>query len=106
MTDTQLTAISTIAWVIGTTTTFILLAHWSAGGSWGISSAIARGLTGWAGRNGSFAGEWSRETDLPPLESPAIDRLWAGEDDVPPIENAHQPQAFAEIEDLGERRIQ
>ena len=57
MTDAQLTALSTIAWVIGTATVFVLIAHWSAGGSWGISSAIARGLIGWAGRNGSFAGE-------------------------------------------------
>jgi len=106
MTDTQLTALSTIAWVIGTATVFVLIAHWSAGGSWGISAAIARGLIGWAGRNGSFAGDWSRETDLPPLEPPALDRLWSGEGDIPSIENGPQvPQVFAEIEDLGERRI-
>ena len=32
MTDAQLTALTTIAWIIGATTTFILLADWSAAG--------------------------------------------------------------------------
>ena len=54
MTDTHLTALSTIAWIVGTVRAFILLAHWSAGGSWGISSAIARGLIGGTGRNPTF----------------------------------------------------
>ena len=108
MTDTQLTALSTIAWVIGTATVFVLIAHWSAGGSWGISSAIARGLIGWAGRNGSFAGDWSRETDLPPLEPPALDRLWSGEGDPSDVRMTATAVAdlpIAEVEELPTRRI-
>ena len=107
MTDAQLTALSTIAWIVGTTTTFVLLAHWSAGGSWGISSAIARGLIGWTGRNGAIAGEWPSDDDLGPIRPPRLDRLWAGEPPTasgpglgPPVD-----QPIAEIEDLGSRLL-
>ena len=103
MTDAQLTALSTIAWIVGTITTFVLAAHWSAGGSWGISSAIARGLIGWTGRNGAIAGEWPSDDELGPIRPPSLDRLWAG--DSAPAADAPVDQPIAEIEDLGTRRI-
>ena len=103
MTDAQLTALSTIAWIIGTTPTFVLLAHWSAGGSWGISTAIARGVIGWTGRNGIIAGEWPGD-DVPPMANPELDLLWAGEKPVLPV--AEPPgAAVAELVDLGSRRL-
>ena len=103
MTDAQLTALSTIAWIIGTTATFVLLAHWSAGGSWGISTAIARGVIGWTGRNGIIAGEWPGD-DVPPMANPELGLLWAGEKSVSPV--AEPPAAaVAELVDLGSRRL-
>lgn len=110
MSDTDLTALSTLAWLIGTVTLFALLAHWSAGASWGISAAITRGLIGWAGRNPGFAGEWT-DDELGPIRSPRLDRLWgAGSASAPPAPNlpADQPIAelpIAELEDLGTRRL-
>jgi hypothetical protein len=103
MTDAQLTALSTIAWIVGTATTFVLLAHWSAGGSWGISSAIARGVIGWTGRNGIIAGEWP-DSDLPGMRDPDVDRLWAGEPRPPALDNSAD-LPMVEIEDLGSRRL-
>jgi hypothetical protein len=110
MTDAQLTALSMIAWIIGTATAFILLAHWSAVGSWGISSAIARGVIGWTGRNGVIAGEWP-DADLPDMREPDVDRLWAGQPrsapDTASLTDLGRAAALpgAEIEDLGSRRI-
>ena len=111
MTDAQLTALSTIAWIVGTIATFVLAAHWSAGGSWGISSAIARGLIGWTGRSGAIAGEWPSDDELGPIRPPSLDRLWAGDsapvaragDSAPAPDSRDQP--IAEIEDLGSRRL-
>ena len=115
MTDTQLTTLATLAWLVGTVTLFILLAHWSAGGSWGISAAVARGIIGWAGRNGSFAGEWSSTDELPPLQPPQVARLWGTEAGVAatiderapaqPLGNHPPRQPTAELEDLGTRRL-
>lgn len=105
MTDQQLTTLSTIAWIIGTTTVFILLAHWSAGGSWGISNAIARGIIGWTGRSGSLAGEWPSDDDLGPIRPPSLDRLWAGEQPPPAPYPSPSELPLAEIEDLGSRRL-
>jgi hypothetical protein len=102
MTGAQLTTLSTLAWLVGTVTLFILLAHWSAGGSWGISSAIARGIIGWAGRNGTIAGEWPSDDDLGAIRPPDVDRLWAGDS---PNQDAPLDQPIAEIEDLGSRRL-
>jgi hypothetical protein len=106
MTDAQLTALSTIAWIAGTATTFIVLAHWSAGGSWGISSAIARGLIGWTGRNGMIAGEWPSDDELGSIRPPDLDRPWAGESPPAfgPLDHPGDPPT-AEIEDLGSRRL-
>jgi hypothetical protein len=96
MTDAQLTEISTIAWVAGTSTLFILLAHWSDGGSWGIANAVARGLIGWTGRNGAIAGAWPSAVELPPIDESRSSRL-AGTDP--------DSMAFAELVDLGSRRL-
>jgi len=103
MTDAQLTALGTIAWIVGTATTFILLAHWSAGGSWGISSAIARGVIGWAGRNGIVAGEWPGD-DVPPMANPELGLLWAGDARPAVVDDVPAPPS-AEIEDLGSRPL-
>jgi hypothetical protein len=100
VTDAQLTTLATLAWLVGTVTLFILLAHWSAGGSWGISAAVARGIIGWAGRNGSFAGEWSSTDELPPIQLP--------ERSPTPSRAVRAPfrdEATAELEDLGTRRL-
>jgi hypothetical protein len=111
VTDTQLTTLSTLVWLIGTIVLFVLLAHWSAGGSWGISSAIARGLTGWADR-GSVPGPGGRfGDDLRPIQPPRLDRLW-GQDMSGPPDNpatltgtASDAVSVAELEDLGSRRL-
>lgn len=103
MTDAQLTALSTFSWLIGTAVMFILLAHWSAGGTWAISSAITRGLTGWTGRTGNLTGSSPNDDELGPIRSPRIDRLWAGEEAPAPPPPSDQP--VAEIEDLATRRL-
>jgi hypothetical protein len=111
MTDAQLTALSTIAWILGTATTFILLAHWSAGGSWGIASAIARGVVGWTARNGVAAGQWPGD-EVPPMESPELGLLWAGQprnathaDSTALLDVSVDLPPLAEIEDLGSRHL-
>lgn len=109
MTDTDLTALSTLAWLVGTVALFVLLAHWSAGGSWGISAAITRGLIGWAGRNPGFAGEWT-EDELGPIRSHRADLPWGGGSaSAPPAPGlpANPPADYpiAELEDLGTRRL-
>lgn len=102
MTASQLTSLGTLASIIGATTIFILLAHWSAGGSWGISTAVARGLIGSAGRSGSIAGEWSGDDALEPIRPPEMERLWGTE------RGSVRPTAVeptAELEELGARRL-
>ena len=116
MTDAQLTTLSTIAWVIATTALLILLANWSAGGSWGISGAIARGLSGWAGRDGVGGRAAASATELRPIEAPHLERLWASEPGATEsgatvLGSASSAQPFggaepgAELEDLGARRL-
>ena len=51
MTGPQLAFLSTVLWVIGTGALFLLLASWSAGGSWGLSAAIVRGVREWSRSN-------------------------------------------------------
>ena len=51
MTDSDLTALSTLLWTIATGALFILLAQWSDGSSWGITAGIVRGLRTWSGRD-------------------------------------------------------
>jgi hypothetical protein len=117
VTDTQLTTLSTLVWLIGTIVLFILLAHWSAGGSWGISSAIARGLTGWADRGSGPAPGGRFGDDLRPIQPPRLDRLW-GQDPTHASSAPTEPLAdrslapppaagpgVAEIEELGSRRL-
>ena len=91
MNEAQLTTFSTLISILGPTTLLFLLVRWSGGGSWGISTAIARGLIGWTGRNGTIAGEWPAEAGAPSLDALP---------DVP----AHS-EPTAELEDLGSRRI-
>jgi hypothetical protein len=100
MTDAQLTALTTIAWIIGATTTFILLAHWSAAGSWGIASAIVRGAGGWSSRPQEAAHPTG---DLPPMAAPRLDRLWGADHHPVDVDRADAPTA--ELEDLGSRRL-
>ena len=103
MNDTQLTTLSAFAWIVATVFVFNLLARWSSGGTWGISTAIAQGLIGWTGRNGIIAGEWSGDDELPPIALPPADRpnLSARRSK----ELAFDPHPRAEIEDLGSRRL-
>ena len=102
MTDAQLTALSTLAWLIGTTTLFILLAHWSAGGTWGISSAIARGLTGWSGREAE--GPRPSAAEVRPMQTPEMARLWGAVPEAGP-QTAESDQVQSELVDLGVRRL-
>lgn len=117
MTDSQLTALSTIAWIVGTASVFIFLARWSDGGSWGIAAAVARGLVGWAGRNEAIAGEPPSADELPAIDASRLDRLWVarsrpgsgdaatGVDSAAAMDASPDSQPIAEIEDLGTRRI-
>ena len=115
MSDTTLTALSTLAWIFGTTALFALLARWSDGGSWGIAAGVTRGLIGWTGRNGSTAGQWSRADDVPPIESPQLDRLWGTRPKPSPGDAAAawpatevagaDAQPIAEVVDLGTHRL-
>jgi hypothetical protein len=99
VTDTQLTTLSTFAWLVLAVWLFILLARRSTGSSWGISTAIARGLIGWTGRNGIIAGEWSGDGELPPMALPHADGP------IPSKEPVVEADPCAEIEDLGSRRL-
>jgi hypothetical protein len=68
-----------------------------------ISTAIARGLIGWTGRNGIIAGEWSSDGDLPRMALPDADGP------PPSARRSKEPvveaDPRAEIEDLGSRRL-
>ena len=101
MTDAQLTALSTICWVVATVSVFILLAEWSAGTSWGISAGIVNGVRGWTRGHGLLGGRSSSTGELPPLVLPSErpDR-----EPQRPISDP-APMPIAEIDDLASRRI-
>ena len=103
MIDTQLATLSTFAWLVLAVFPFILLARRSAGSSWGISTAIARGLIGWTGRNGIIAGEWSSDAELAAMDARRLDGP------IPPAHRSKGPvfeaSPRAEIEDLGSRHL-
>ena len=48
LTDTQLTFLSTLAWVVLTSVGFTVLVRWSTGdGSWSVLPGLVRGVRGW-----------------------------------------------------------
>lgn len=47
MTDSELTLLSTVAWVVATVALFMLLARWSTGASWGLASSLVNGIRSW-----------------------------------------------------------
>jgi hypothetical protein len=101
MTDTELTAVSTFLWVVATVSLFILLAGWSTGASWGISSGIVNGLRGWTHRGGLLARASSSAGELPPLRLPPEGHGRAS--GSPRLGDA--PTPIAEIEDLRTRGV-
>lgn len=110
MTDLQLTALGTVAWLIGTAMLFILLARWSAGGTWGIANAVVRGLTGWVGGEASAGARSPSGGELRPMQTPRLDRLWgshlgqAAAAAMTPAAEIADPAPMAEVKGLGGRR--
>ncbi len=100
MTDVELTSLSTVAWAVATSALFILLARWSTGGSWGITSGIVDGVRSWSRHDRS--GETVASGGLPPLDLPMAQR---------PDNPRRAPLPWArvggkpEIEELPSRRI-
>jgi hypothetical protein len=116
VTGSQLATLSTIAWLVGTTVLFALLARWSDGGSWGITTAVTRGLIGWSGRKGSIAGEWPSGDEwpspgrLPTSDAPASDRPSGAHANPAATNGAAGSESLdsapiAELVDLGARRL-
>ena len=98
MTDTELTTLSTVIWLVGTVALFILLAHWSTGESWGLTSAIVNGVR-----------SWSASTDPSPRPA-AGGRIRVATDDAgdPEVAEPESPAAdvpAAELVELGDRPI-
>jgi hypothetical protein len=52
VTGVHLATLSTALWLVATVSLFLLLAHWSAGESWGLTASIVRGVRGWSDRDG------------------------------------------------------
>ena len=109
MTDSDLTALSTLLWTIATVSLFILLAEWSSGTSWGITTGLVRGVRGWSGREATVVRSAADEAVAPitapprPIGGVAAARL---------PEAARRPeaaiaddQAQAELVELGARPI-
>jgi len=71
--------------------------------TWGITSAIARGLIGSAGRSGAIAGEWPSDDALGPIRLPETEHV-GGEPGIGAT-SADSAEPVAEIEDLGVRRL-
>ena len=111
MSGDQAATLSTIAWLVGTTVLFALLARWSDGGSWGITTAVTRGLIGWSRRSGAIAGEWPSTAEwpsagqLPAIEAPAPDPLPGARSNPasiakPALGPGSDSPPIAELEDL------
>lgn len=91
MNDTQLAMLSTALWLIAVGSLFVLLAGWSAGASWGIGIALARGVRGWSGREGSSTpGSRGPET-LPPMQIPPRGDAAIDAAPPPPVEVEELP---------------
>lgn len=87
LTDSQLTLLSTLAWLVLTTIGFTLLVRWSTGeGSWTVLPGLIRGVRGWAEDRTSHTGP---SEDAQP--SPRITVVRGPGAD---------PDVYAEIEDL------
>lgn len=108
MTDTQLTTLSTLCWLVGTVSLFILVAHWSMGESWGLTASIVGGVRGWSDRDAPHGPVISPYIDvLTPY--PALGRPVGGVAAARLPATEQQPTAKAlpivEIIELGERRL-
>jgi hypothetical protein len=95
MTDTELTTLSTIAWIIATVTLFMLLASWSNGTDLGVTTGIVRGVRGWRRHaSGIVQGPGKRRSstagELPPLDlaprDPSGERAQPDDDPAAEIE--------------------
>jgi hypothetical protein len=89
LTDTQLTFLSTLAWLVLTSVGFTVLVRWSTGdGSWTVLPGLVRGVRGWVDEHAA-PGESSRGP-----RPEAASRIT-----VVHLPDA-EPDASAEIEDL------
>lgn len=91
--------LSTLIWVIVVSVMFVVLAHWSTGESWGISSAVVDGVRGWAHDLQGRGRAMSSGGDLPLMRLDAGSMTLASAAAPPP-----QPLPMAEIVELGTRR--
>jgi hypothetical protein len=123
MTGSQLATLSTLAWCVATTALFILLAQWSAGGSWGITDSIVRGVRGWARTTGqevdlqpfaispgaiessALPGESSRGAVAAPDRRLRTPEPAFGAGISPPASRSEEIRPTAVVEDLGTRRL-
>jgi hypothetical protein len=109
MSSVQLATMSTALWVVATVSLFILLAEWSGGASWGLTTSIVRGVRGWSDRHAPPASTASSPFVEPhspfldpsrPIGGVAARRLPA--EDRPPM---RATGVAAEVVDLGEHRL-
>lgn len=121
MTDTELTILSTVAWLIATAALFILLGHWSTGASWGLTATLVNGLRSWSAGDGAAArraataggspGATLAPMPNPPIAAAGIRRAALGRAPVQsegpgPASASQTPgpaDETAELVDLGER---
>ena len=88
LTDTQLTFLSTLAWVVLTSVGFTILVRWSTGdGSWTVLPGLVRGVRGWVDEHATPA-EPSRKAQTAAARITVVH--------LPDAD----PGASAEIEDL------
>ena len=100
MTDSDLTALSTLLWTIATGALFILLAQWSDGSSWGITAGIARGLRTWSGREAADGRGRSSALQLPTIDPEPRPIGGVAAARLPP-----EAPPDAELIDLGEHAV-
>jgi hypothetical protein len=105
MSSVQLATVSTALWLVAVVALFILLAGWSTGSSWGLTSAIVRGVRGWAERDGRLVPGPSTESLAPILDPYAFVRR-GGAQGQPPVDAEWRVEGLeVEIIELGERRL-
>jgi len=111
MTSVQLATMSTALWVVATVSLFILLAEWSSGASWGLTSSIVRGVRGWADHDPPATAVSSPFIDplapVGPLVDPSRPIGGAAAARLPAADRPSDQDAvvIVEIVDLGERRL-
>jgi hypothetical protein len=112
VTSVELATLSTAMWLIATVALFVLLASWSAGESWGLTSTLVQGVRSWADRDRRTVPITSpfRESLRPILDPYAFARRNDAAAGAPVEARAgSRPEACApgaEIVELGERRLQ